>query len=546
MVACPGKSAALRFSCGGSISGRFRRQTLQPQLGSRQFNQEYAFDASTKRDVLPLRHAPRNPPFNRGQPTSVRKKVLDAVSQAFQDFPAVVTIVLYLFLTGVTTMLLVLPAASSSGSPTPLADSSLTAASAIGVAGLSTLDMATHWSGFGHLVIFVAMQIGGLGVVTLATLLAVLASERLGRAMRNSFLGDYDPSYSEKNPRNSSLGVTVADIGALLRVVVLSALVIQAVLTVFLVPILWRTGLDVWDGLWRGAYLATSAFTNTGFNPLVGGMAGLSDDPLFLLVLTAGSFLGSVGFSVIFVLSRALRTYFERRRKRTIRRPRIGLHAQLTLTMSIGLLLAGAVVISALEWQNEATLGNQSAWMKPISAVFLSMMARSTGLNSIPTEELSSASLLILDFLMFVGGGSASTAGGIKVTTLAVLLLAVYAQARGNQDITVFERRIPSEIVRLAVTVTLWGATIVATTTILLMAITPAPLEKALFESISAFASCGLSAGFTNAELPAAAKFILAATIVIGRLGTITFASALVGRRRTKLFRRASERPILG
>jgi Trk-type K+ transport system membrane component len=214
--------------------------------------------------------------------------------------------------------------------------------------------------------------------------------------------------------------------------------------------------------------------------------------------------------------------------------------------MSIGLLLAGAVVISALEWQNEATLGSQSDWMKPISAVFLSMMARSTGLNSIPTEELSSASLLLLDFLMFVGGGSASTAGGIKVTTLAVLLLAVYAQARGNQDITVFERRIPSEIVRLAVTVTLWGATIVATTTILLMAITSAPLEKVLFESISAFASCGLSAGFTNAELPAAAKFILAATIVIGRLGTITFASALVGRRRTKLFRRASERPILG
>jgi trk system potassium uptake protein len=159
---------------------------------------------------------------------------------------------------------------------------------------------------------------------------------------------------------------------------------------------------------------------------------------------------------------------------------------------------------------------------------------------------MDGSTLLVLDMLMFVGGGSASTAGGIKVTTLAILFLAAFAEARGKQDLEVYERRIPSNTVRLAVSVVLWGASIVAVATILIVRISGEPLDKVLFDVISAFATCGLSAGLTGNDLPSEAKTILAATMLLGRVGTVTLATALSGTHRQTVFRRAEERPIVG
>ena len=181
-----------------------------------------------------------------------------------------------------------------------------------------------------------------------------------------------------------------------------------------------------------------------------------------------------------------------------------------------------------------------------MTALFTSMMARSGGFSTVDTSEFGGATLLMLDMLMFVGGGSASTAGGIKVTTLAILFLAAFAESRGNQDIVVYERRIPSDTVRLAVSVVLWGASIVAISTIALLRVTDAPLDRVLFDVISAFATCGLSAGFTHSELPDSAKFILSATMLLGRVGTVTLATALSGTHRQTIYRRAKERPIVG
>ena len=154
-------------------------------------------------------------------------------------------------------------------------------------------------------------------------------------------------------------------------------------------------------------------------------------------------------------------------------------------------------------------------------------------------------SLLVMDMLMFVGGGSASTAGGIKVTTLAVLFLAAAAEAKGDNDMQIFDRRIPTDVLRLSVSVVLWGATIVAVASIALLQITRAPLDFVLFDVISAFATCGLSTGLTEI-LPDSGKYVLSATMWAGRVGTVTLAAALAASQRRQLFTRAEERPIVG
>jgi trk system potassium uptake protein len=173
------------------------------------------------------------------------------------------------------------------------------------------------------------------------------------------------------------------------------------------------------------------------------------------------------------------------------------------------------------------------------------MMTRSGGFSTIDMADLNGSSLLVSDMLMFVGGGSASTAGGIKVTTLAVLFLAAFAEARGAPAMEAFGRRIPRDILRLAVSVVLWGATIVAVSTIILSQITKAQLDFVLFDVISGFATCGLSTGFT-ADLPPEGKYVMAATMFMGRVGTVTLAAALAASQRRQLYRRPEERPIVG
>ncbi len=470
----------------------------------------------------------------------------DRVRAVLGNSAATVTILIFILLSLLTTSLLMLPQASASGEATPLEDALFTAVSAICVTGLTTVNMATHWSPFGNTVIFLALQVGGIGVMTLATLLAVIASRRLGLGARKMLASDVDPSRMHERQEHDGHGMKLGNVKGLLGTVIVSVFVIELVLAAIIIPRLWASGLDIVTAAWQGTYLAASAFTNTGFVPLVDGLAAYDSDPIIVLTIAVGVFLGSLGFPVIFALTQALRIARRRRRSLTLAHARIGLHAKLTLVTTTILLAVGAVLIGLLEWGNDRTLGGQDLWVRPMTAVFTSMMARSGGFNTVPTEDMSGATHLILDMLMFVGGGSASTAGGIKVTTLAILFIAAFAEARGNQDLGVYERRIPSDVVRLAVSVTLWGASIVAVASVVILRITNAPLDEVLFDVISAFATCGLSAGLTGNDLEAEAKYVLAVTMLLGRVGTVTLATALSGTHRTTVYRRAAERPIVG
>ncbi len=465
---------------------------------------------------------------------SLVARIRDAADFLASSSPARFALIIFTALVFVLTAVLSLPIATSERSVTPLADAFFTAMSAICVTGLSTVDMATHWSTFGNVAILIGIEVGGIGVLTLASILGLVVSRRLGLKAKLIAASDSNPLRIHAGPVAEGQAIRLGEIGGLLATVAVSVLAIEAVLTVFIVPRLLLAGKDAWTAIWQGFYFATSAFTNTGFVPLVEGMDPFENDPWMLSVIGVGVLIGSLGFPVIFALTKGWRG-----------KHRVSIHVKLTLATSAILIVIGAVALYALEWNNASTLGAQDPSVRPMTAAFLSIMTRSGGFSTVDVGQMHDASLLVMDMLMFVGGGSASTAGGIKVTTLAVLFLAALAEAKGDSDIQVFGRRIPPDVLRVSVSVVLWGATIVAVSTIAILQVSQLPLDRVMFDVISAFGTCGLSTGAT-AELPDAGKYILAATMWAGRVGTVTLAAALAASQRRQLFTRAEERPIVG
>jgi trk system potassium uptake protein len=461
--------------------------------------------------------------------------VRDAIDALVRSSPARFAIIVFGGLILVFTLLLSLPIArAGEGSGTPLYDALFTAVSTICVTGLTTVDMATHWSPFGNAVVFIGMNIGGVGVLTLASILGLVISRRLGLRAKLIAASDTNPSRAHAGPVAERQAVFLGEVGGLLVTVAVSTLLIEAVIILGMLPSMFAAGYDVGTSVWYASYYGVSAFTNTGFNPNPAGPAEFMDDYWFQSLMMLAVFLGSLGFPVIFALIRTWRTP-----------RRWSVHVKLTITTVVLLLIAGAAMFLLLEYNNPRTYGRLDAGPTIFHSFFLSMMTRSGGFSTIDISDLNGSSLLVGDMLMFVGGGSASTAGGIKVTTLAVLFLAAFAEARGAPAMEAFGRRIPRDILRLAVSVVLWGATIVAVSTIAIAQITKAPLDFVLFDVISGFATCGLSTGLTT-ELPPEGKYIMAATMFMGRVGTVTLAAALAASQRRQLFRRPEERPIVG
>jgi trk system potassium uptake protein len=291
-------------------------------------------------------------------------------------------------------------------------------------------------------------------------------------------------------------------------------------------------GVDPLSAAWESLYLSAMAFTNTGFLPTSEGLGPYTEDVWFLTALMIGVVAGAIGFPIIYVLTRNLR-----------HARRWSLHVKLTILTFVVLFVGGLLAYLVLEWDN--TMRDMDAGQRVLQSAFISVMARSGGFATIDMSQLDGSSLLITDMLMFIGGGSASTAGGIKVTTLAILFLAAFAEARGHDDMEAYERRIPADVLRLGVSVVLWGATTVAGASIILLLITDEPLDYVLFDVISAFATCGLSTGFTQ-NASDGAQYVLAATMFFGRIGTVTLAAALAASQHPRMFRRPEERPIVG
>ncbi|MEI5584204.1 MULTISPECIES: TrkH family potassium uptake protein [unclassified Agromyces] len=461
--------------------------------------------------------------------------VRDAIDALVRSSPARFAILVFASLVLITTLLLSMPIArAGETSATPLADAFFTATSTICVTGLTTVDMATYWSPFGNAVIFIGMNIGGMGVLTMASILGLVISRRLGLRAKLIAASDTNAARAHAGPVSESQAIRLGEVGGLLVTVAVSTLAIEAVIMLGMIPSVLAQGYDVGTSVWYSAYYSVSAFTNTGFAPNPLGPVEFFDDYWFQSLLMLDVFLGSLGFPVIFALLRTWRTP-----------RRWSVHVKLTLTTTAILWVAGALTFLVLEYDNPKTYGSFGFGKTLYEAFFMSTMTRSGGFATIDMADLYGSSLLVTDMLMFVGGGSASTAGGIKVTTLAVLFLAAYAEAKGAPAMEAFGRRIPRDMLRLAVSVVLWGASIVAVSTVIIVQITKAPLDFVLFDVISAFATCGLSTGLTG-DLPTEGKYVMAVTMFMGRVGTVTLAAALAAQQKHQLFKRPEERPIVG
>jgi trk system potassium uptake protein TrkH len=436
--------------------------------------------------------------------------------------PARLVPLAFLLLIAIGTIMLMLPVATASGRGAPFVTALFTATSAVSVTGLSVVDTATYWSRTGQVFILILLQIGGFGVMSAATLLMLMVSRRLSLSNRVIVQAE-------------ARGIAAGEIRQVLRFVLALVLAIEAVAAALLtIRFAIAYDHDFGEALWHGVFHGVAAFTNAGFSTYSDSMVGFARDPLVLLVVASAVVLGGLGLPVLHELRQDGWNY-----------QRWSLHTRMTLFATALLLPAGALATLAMEWSNPLTIGGLGLADRVVNAVFHSAMTRSGGLNSFDVGAIRQDTMLISYALMLIGGGSASMAGGIKVTTFLILGIIVLSEVRGERDVHVFRRRLSSEVQRQSLTVVLLGLMIVFLAILLMRGLSEAPLRVLVFEVISAFANVGLSMGVT-AELPPAGQLLLVVLMFVGRVGTVTVATALALRDRKSAFRYPEECPVVG
>lgn len=453
-------------------------------------------------------------------PTQGANSMRDRIDNLARNSPARLAMLVFAFIILIITSLLLLPAAKAGPGGAGLLEAFFTATSAVCVTGLTVVDSATYWTPFGQVIIALGMQIGGLGVMTLASILGLAVSRHIGLTQR----------ILTATETKSGLG----EVGSLLRAVFLTSVLAEVILTVVFTPSFIGAGLPVLEAIGHAIFMAISTFNNGGFVIYEGGMSTFAGAWHVGIPIILGTMVGAIGFPVILNISRNWRSP-----------RRWSLHSKVTVSTYLAIWVIAVVLIAILEGGNPRTLGGLDTSDRALTTLFQATMPRSTGLTYVDVGQMNESTLFVTDILMFIGGGSASTSGGIKVGTFAVLILAIVAEARGDRDTEAFGKRIPPDVIRLAISATFLGAFLVGTATLIILQLTGLPLSQVLFEVISAFATCGLSTGIT-AELPDAAKIVLIFMMYFGRVGTMTLAAALALRRRRRLIRLPEERLIIG
>lgn len=436
--------------------------------------------------------------------------------------PARVVPLAFLITILIGTGLLMLPIAHADATGAPWVVALFTAVSAVCVTGLVTVDTGTYWSAFGQWVIMGLFQIGGFGMMTAATLLGLMVNRSLRLRTRLTAQAE-----------THSLGI--GDVTSVAKLVLVVTLLVEALVALVLILRLhgaydlpWR------EAAWSGVFHAISAFNNAGFSIHADGLMRYATDATFLLPVMLAIVIGGLGFPVLHDL-----------RNKPGDTHHWSVHTKLTL-LGTGILLAGgALTLLAFEWSNPNTLGPMTTPDKVLSALFASVSARTAGFNSIDIGGLTHESLGLHYFLMFIGGGSAGTAGGVKVGTAMILALLVIAEIRGRTDTEAFGRRISPSSQRQAITVLVLGSAMVVLGTLFILRTTDIATDKVIFEVISAFGTVGLSTGIT-AALPESAQLMLVLLMYVGRVGTITLAASLALGEHRMPYRYPEEHPVVG
>ncbi len=457
----------------------------------------------------------RPEPTVRLLPSAVSARVEHRLARTQRRAPGQSVVLGFLALVLVGTVLLWLPLSKQGRGPTGLLDALFTATSAVCVVGLTVVDTGTHWSTFGQSVILVLMQVGGLGIMVGASLVGIAVSRRLGLRTRVMTAA-----------ATRTLGL--ADVRRVVLGVAVVSLSIEAVGAGCLTLRFWLGyGFSLPAAIWNGVFHSVSAFNNAGFSLFVDGLVPYVSDPWICLPIDAAIILGGLGFPVLFEI------FKDRRRGRG---PRLTPNTRMTLYATAGLLLFGTFAFLAIEWTNAATLGPLDFGSRLLASFTQGVVPRTAGFNTLDFAAMNPASLLITMGLMFVGGATASTAGGIKVGTFMVALTSVWAQIRGDDDTVLVQRTVSPGVVRQAYSLIFLFSAALFAGVVALVVLSGLPGDQAAFQATSALTTTGLST-VPIASLPDPALVVLIVMMFVGRLGPVYVGAAFALRQRRRRYR---------
>ncbi|QQK07519.1 TrkH family potassium uptake protein [Miniphocaeibacter halophilus] len=417
--------------------------------------------------------------------------------------------------------LLMLPISSADGTVGNYIDCLFVSTSNVCVTGLTPVVTATHWSTFGHVVIIILIQIGGLGIMTMSTLMALILGKRITLSSRLVI--------KEQLSADNMKGLV-----KLIKYVLASTFIIElvgaALLSISFIP---EYGLG--KGIWYSIFHSISSFCNAGFDILGdSSLTNYNSNALVMLTIAVLIILGGLGFNVYTNIT-AYKFNFKK----------YSLHAKIVLIGTAFLIVSVAIFIFIAEYNNPGTLKGLSAKDKTIASFFQSVTLRTAGYYSIDQAALHDSSAIISILAMFIGGAPASTAGGLKITTLALLIITVINEVKGNENIVVFNKSIRFEQVFKAITVFIIFTFWVLFVSIVIIIIEPFPPLDVFYEVVSATATVGISRGITP-DLANVSKLLIILTMYLGRVGMLTLLFAFSKDKKKKQYKEAYGNIILG
>ena len=423
------------------------------------------------------------------------------------------------------TLLLHLPISAQDGQMTPWLTCLFTATSATCVTGLVLVDTAVHWSVFGQAVILLLLQLGGLGFVTLISIIPFALHRRIG--------------LSQRLVMASAMNLDrVAGVVRVVRHALLGTMLVEGIGAVLLaIRFVPQFGLL---GIWFSIFHSISAFCNGGFDILglysgpYSSLAAYQGDPLVLGTIMALIVIGGLGF---FVWEDVIQKRFWKK---------LTLYSKMVLGITACLIVFGAVYFACAEWENPDTLGSMPLWQRPLNALFQSVTLRTAGYATFDQGKLLEGSAVMSILLMLIGGSSGSTAGGLKTVTFFVLVLFAWARARGRNSVCVFSRTVPQSQVLDAMTIAMLMTALAVFGGVFISATSPIGFTDALFEAVSALGTVGLSAGATG-SLSIPAQILIIIYMYFGRVGVLTISLGfLMGDRAQERFHYAETSLLIG
>lgn len=438
------------------------------------------------------------------------------------DNPPVIVLYSFFLTIFIGALLLLLPAATVDGKETSLIGALFTSTSATCVTGLIVYDTGTHFSLFGQLIILLLIQVGGLGIMTISSAFAIMLGQRL--------------SLKSENMIQNVMGESnKLDMISLVKNVVLVTFILELIGAIILYFNFSADLLSTNRAIYHAVFHSISAFCNAGFSLYSDSFITYRSCIGINLVITSLIVLGGIGFPVMVDLRK---TVFNKSRF-----SRLSLHTKIVLSSTVFLLLIGTAGFFIAEYNNE--MQGMNLLDRLLGSYFQSVTTRTAGFNTIDFANISKGSVFISIILMFIGASPGSTGGGVKTTTIVIILVSVLSMFRGNRDVNVFKRKVSNDIIKRVMALIAVSASVLAILIFLLLLLEPFEFDKIVFEAFSAFGTVGLSMGITPL-LSNTGQFIVILLMYLGRVGPLTLIFALSANVEKTNFTYTEEKIIIG